>query len=367
MNRRHFLATPAALLALGPATSAAAPREGEKPASLWGVSLAGPEFGTHLPTFSNNNPGVFGRDYTYNSERTVAYFCDRGLSLLRLPLRWERLQPTPGGPLDAEELGRLRTFLGWAGKHGGKVILDLHNYGRYTLARGGRPTSCIIDQKMGEETPITRAHFADLWRRLSREFAAHPTVHAYGLMNEPHDLGASDWQAISQHAVDTIRAEKDRKLLLVAGDDWSSAERWVRANGPRPWIKDPVNQIAYEAHCYFDVDHSGKYQHSYDAERKADPHIQRRGVARLMPFVGWCLVNEVRGLVGEFGIPADEPGWREGLSAFLALLDRAGLDGCYWAAGEWWGDYRLSLQPTNDFRTPSPLLSLLTSPPGHGG
>ena len=60
-----------------------------------GVNLCGAEFGeTHLP-------GVHGVDYTYNSEASFRYFASRGLGLLRLPLRWERLQPALGGPLDA--------------------------------------------------------------------------------------------------------------------------------------------------------------------------------------------------------------------------------------------------------------------------
>ncbi len=64
-----------------------------------GVNLAGAEFG------EDNLPGVYGRDYTYNSEATFRYFAAKGLNLIRLCLRWERLQPLLLGPLDAENLG----------------------------------------------------------------------------------------------------------------------------------------------------------------------------------------------------------------------------------------------------------------------
>ena len=64
-----------------------------------GVSIAGGEFSSDRPTFSNEHPGVAGQDYTYNSEKTFAYFADRGFRLQRLPFRWERLQPKPGGSL----------------------------------------------------------------------------------------------------------------------------------------------------------------------------------------------------------------------------------------------------------------------------
>ena len=63
-----------------------------------GVNLSGAEFGeTHLP-------GVFDRDFTYNSEASFRYFASRGLTLIRVPIRWERIQPQPGGPLDAAQL-----------------------------------------------------------------------------------------------------------------------------------------------------------------------------------------------------------------------------------------------------------------------
>src|SRR6516164_10490180 len=79
-----------------------------------GVSLCGAEFGAEKADFSNENPGKYGPDYSYNSERTVAYFCDQGLRLLRLPFRWERIQPRLGKALDRTELGRLRKAVGHA-------------------------------------------------------------------------------------------------------------------------------------------------------------------------------------------------------------------------------------------------------------
>jgi endoglucanase len=95
MNRRRFLwlqAAGIALLEKLPFLSRTARAE-ERRAARRGVSLCGAEFGAEKADFSNENPGVFGRDYTYNSERTTAYFCDHDLRLLRLPFRWERLQP----------------------------------------------------------------------------------------------------------------------------------------------------------------------------------------------------------------------------------------------------------------------------------
>ena len=289
MDRRNFLRRYAGAIAgcgLSPTFSDAWSGGGARPRR--GVSLAGAEFGSEKAGFSDQNPGTLGRDYTYNSEETVGYFCSQGLRLMRLPLRWERIQPRLG-EARAGRASPNRDRCGVARKHGGQVILDVHNYGRYVVLRDGKPASCVIDQQLGGEVPVSREHFTDLWRRLSQAFADEPAVYAYGLMNEPHDMGASSWKTISQSAVDAIRGRGDRKRILVAGDGWSSAPRFAEFNGNRAWINDVERNIAYEAHCYFDEDGSGHYASGYEAELARSKAGKPRGrapsaVCALVPF-----------------------------------------------------------------------------------
>jgi endoglucanase len=324
-----------------------------------GVNLCGAEFGTGRD-FCNENPGRLGREYTYNSERSVAYFAEHGISLIRLPFRWERIQPRLGMPLDPAELERLKLFLHWARRHGATVILDPHNYGRYRIRRNGRVVDAVIDQEIGGSAPVTRRHFADLWNRLSAAFGDDPAVEAYGLMNEPHDMGRSDWKAISQAAVDAIRRRGDRKLILVPGDRYSNSEQFAKINGRTAWINDPAGRVAYEAHCYFDSDFSGSYRMSYDAELARDQDLEHRGSRRIRPFIDWCSANRVQGFVGEFGLPGSDPHWLTVLADFLRAIDQAGMEGCWWAAGEWWPpNYPLLLQPRDQFRRPAPQLETL--------
>ena len=73
-----------------------------------GVSLAGAEFGVEKADFSNRNPGVYGQAYQYPQRHTIDYFAAQGLGLLRIPFRWERMQPRLFTPLDPAELTRLR-------------------------------------------------------------------------------------------------------------------------------------------------------------------------------------------------------------------------------------------------------------------
>jgi endoglucanase len=110
---------------------------------------------------------------------------------------------------------------------------------------------------------------------------------------------------------------------------------------------DPTNNVACEEHCYFDHDHSGHYALDYETESARDPHLEGRGVARVSPLVGWCQVNGVRGFLGEYGVPRDDPRWQRVLAGFLEALDRAGMDSCARAAGEWCGDDRLAVTPSS--------------------
>lgn len=326
-----------------------------------GVDISGAEFG------SQTIPGSLGKDYTFQSESTFRYFGEKGLGLMRFAVLWERLQPQPGGPLDPAYLGHLKQAIGWAKAHGGAVILDIHNYGRYSFNTASGLQTYVIDAVAADGTvKISRNHFADLWTRLSTEFKFEGGVYAYDLINEPHDMGRSDWKAISQAAVTAIRANQDDKLILVPGDSWSSGNRWPQVNGPLSWIQDPANNFAYEAHVYFDSDESGTYSRSYDTELAANPNLAMVGATRLSHFVAWCQTNNVRGIVDEYGIPAADPRWLTVLENFFVALDAAKMDGAYWAAGEWWGNYALSVQPSANFTVDKPQMPTLLSHLGGG-
>jgi endoglucanase len=327
-----------------------------------GVNVAGAEFG------QSSLPGTLGHDYTFNSEATFRYFVEKKLGLIRLPLQWERLQHAPGAPLDAAYLAGVKSDVAWAKAHGAEIILDIHNFARYSVQAGALLQTYVIDNRSADgSVKVTASDLADLWVRLSNEFKFEPTVWAYDLMNEPHDMGQANWKSISQTVLSAIRANQDDKLVLVPGDSWSSANRWVSVHGPAGWIEDPANNFAYEAHQYFDSDESGAYKLSYDAELVRNPDLANVGTTRVSHFIAWCRSNRVRGVVDEYGIPYNDPRWAGVLDSFLKTLDEAGIDGAYWAAGEWWPVTDLnSVQPDPTFRQDRPQMATLQAHLGGG-
>jgi aryl-phospho-beta-D-glucosidase BglC (GH1 family) len=225
-----------------------------------GVNLAGMEFGE---TVSAAKPGMPGQDYFYEPETSFTFLASRGIKTIRLPFRWERIQPTLNGPLKESEVTHIRNMLDAAKQNGIKVILDLHNYGAYNT---GQASSLLGGGK------LTHDHLTDVWLKLSKEFKGHGAVLGYGIMNEPHDLPAGDsgspaknWEAASQKVVDGLRRDGDKTLVLIAGYDWSSLTRW-RQNHPKAWIHDPAKNVRYEAHHYWDTDGSGFYESTFQQE-----------------------------------------------------------------------------------------------------
>jgi hypothetical protein len=257
---------------------------------LRGVNVAGAEFAApavgESEGFSNETPGVPEKDYHYDTRATFDYLAGRGVRVVRIPFRWERLQRAPGAPLDPGELARLNDVVERAGDSGLKVVLDMHNYGAYYLAgdSGG------VRRPIGS-AEVTIQDFAEMWGRISSNFAAVPAVLGYGLMNEPVGLEAADgvspadvWEKASQAALDRIRANGDRKLVFVSGYEWSGVHSWTQ-NHPDAWINDPASRFIYEAHHYFDGDYSGTYKRTFAEEALA----AARGSARVKVRTGLSL------------------------------------------------------------------------------
>jgi endoglucanase len=287
-----------------------------------GVNLAGADFGESML------PGTYGVDYTYPTAAELDYYQSKGLTLIRLPFRWERVQRNLYAPLDRTELGRIDQVVVAARARGMQVILDPHNYARY------------YGNLIGSSA-VPNAAFADFWHRLAAHYRDEPTIWAYALMNEPYNTGGM-WSAAAQAGVDGIRAVDMGHSILVPGDQWSGAWSWQQANA-NLWVNDPANNFMFEAHQYFDADSSGTYGQSYDAQG-AYPTI---GVDRVKPFVAWLQARGARGFIGEYGVPDNDARWLTVLDNFLAYLDTNGVSGTYWAGGPWWGNYPLSVEPRN--------------------
>ena len=238
----------------------------------WSDTDAGDSWMGEPPTFSNANPGTYGADWPtgwrYETQASFDFLASRDIDTVRVGFKWERLQPSLWQELQPTELQRIKAVVEIAGNVGIGVILDLHDYGDYYAYDGGKRERHPLGS---HRLPVSA--FENVWGRLAREFSGDPRVIAYGLMNEPHDLNdnyeglthSSLWEHASQRATMAIRSTGDTKMVHVPGYGWSHVQVWT-THHPAPWITDPADNFLYDAHHYWDRDHSASYALSYAEE-----------------------------------------------------------------------------------------------------
>jgi endoglucanase len=272
-------------------------------------------------------PGESGTNFFFPGPQFFAHWKSKGIRTVRFPLKWERLQPKLGQPLDATYAGLIDKMLVQAGKSGIGVILDVHNYGRYKeQVIGSRAVS--VDQ------------YRDLMRRIAERWHSAPALYAYDLMNEPHDDSDAIWPKAAQAGINAIRASDPKRLIIVEGRSWSSAARWPQYNDDLLALKDPANNLVFSAHLYMDEDGGGEYKVRKDP--RIDPDV---AVKRVKPFIEWLQKNGRRGQIGEMGFPDDDPRWAQAADRLLSYLHSHCVPLAYWSAGEWWGNYKLAVEP----------------------
>jgi len=259
--------------------------KGYSQASNFGVNLAGLDFGqtNGLPTL----PGVAGKDYFVPTAAELDYYKGKGLMLIRLPFLWERIQPTLGGTLDPTYLSNIDAVVNNASSRGMSVILDMHNYCRYSNGSA----NVLIGATGGP----TVANFQDVWTKIATHYASQSAVWGFDLMNEPHDLGSVSWLTIAQAGITAVRTVDNTHVILVEGDNWSKGNTWTTYNNNLTSLTDPANNIVFEAHQYFDSNQSGVYTNTTVAGNGANSNT---GVAYITPFVDWITGNNLKGIVG---------------------------------------------------------------------
>ena len=228
--------------------------------------------GSNTGQYHNQNVGVFDTDYWYPKAGSYQMLSQRPnfyaptneqpIQLVRVPFRWERLQRTLGGALDATEVGHLRTSLTAANDNGIKTVPTLMNFSRYflydsVLAAGKERVieTSYTDVEGGTATPITVAHWVDFWRKFVAEFKNDASIIGYGIMNEPDPVHfRTTWNGWVQQVIDGIRAEEalqavPAKDIVVMPIEYRP-ENWVQKM-PTPAYTDAEGKIRYETHHYW--------------------------------------------------------------------------------------------------------------------
>lgn len=299
------------------------------PLPLLQINVSGAEFSEGV------YPGVVGTNYFFPNEGFFPGWRGRGISIVRFPMKWERLQPKLGGGLDPTYAALIDKMLVQAAQSGVKVILDVHNYGRYH------------DQVISQNGAVTVAHYRNLMSHIALRWRGYSALQGYDLMNEPHDEADALWPTVAQTGINTIRLYDKTRPIYVEGRSWSSAQRWPAYNNDLLALKDPSNNLIFSAHQYLDPDGSGNYTNPIGSGW--DPNI---GVNRVKPFIDWLKANGKKGQIGEFGVPDNDARWLDAATRLLEYLRSECVPLTYWSSGTYWGNYTLAIEPVNGVTRP---------------
>ena len=294
---------------------------------MLGVNLAGADFGSATP-------GVFGKDYTFPTDSELDYYASKGMTVMRVPVLWERIQDGENGPLDAANLARMDELVKHAALDGEQIIIDIHNYAKGFGADIGTAQT-------------TNAEFADLWSKLAAHYKNDSNV-IFGLMNEPHDQTASAWLDSANTAIAAIRATGATQEILVPGSYWTGAWTWVSSDNDTTvgtGVKDPLNNYAFEVHQYLDSDGSGTHNAVVSTSI---------GVDRLTAITQWAESHGAKLFLGEFGVGTDATSLTAMDNMLTYMQAHSVWQGAtYWAGGPWWGNsYWGSIEPANGVDKP---------------
>ena len=298
---------------------------------LTGVNLASAGMGTV--------PGKYGTNYVYPQKGNVDYYSDLGFNLIRLPFRWERLQPKLNAPFDSNEKARLASLVEYVTSKEMHIVLDVHNYARRRLLEEKWATLHLIGSPS-----VPNSAFYDFWIRLAEIYSDNPRV-IFGLMNEPFGIDAKHWMKVASGAISSIRSTNAKNLILIPGVHWSGAATWLSSgNAILSEISDPAENSTFEVHQYFDADSSGTNPNAVSVNI---------GVERIQAFQEWSRANGFKAFLGEFNGASDEVSCQalRNICQEMAMNSDVWMGWAAWAGGPWWPDhYMFNLEPHSDGR-----------------
>jgi endoglucanase len=326
-TRRGFLGGALAVATSVPTSSVAATLP--QNTRFAGINLAGGEFG--------KVPGKLWTDYAYPNRASIDLFANEGFNLIRLPFRWERLQPSLGGQLVEQELSQIRDVIAYAAGKGMTTVLDPHNYAKRRLA----DDNWSADHSVGSRAAPAAA-FGDFCARLGGAFKKHPTV-MFGLMNEPADIDVRTWLQAANIGAAAIRRAGAEQTLCVPGVNFTGAHSWARSgNELMGEFVDPADNFVIEVHQYFDADSSGTSGRAMDA---------RIGSKRITAFAEWARANRLKAFLGEFAGGGDPISLAALDDICTTMRDNPDvwMGWAAWAGGSWWpDDYFFTLEPAKN-------------------
>lgn len=314
---------------------------------LIGCNLTGGEMDYGTKNVTNPTPNS---DYLFVSNQDIDYLAAKKINYVRLLFSWEGMQQTLNGPLSTNTYATtFHSRVNYLTSKGITVMIEPHGASDKNFAR--------YKGNVVGSTEVPNSAFADFWSKMANLYKNNPKV-VFGLMNEPTNMSTMQWFNAAQAAINAIRATGATNMIMVPGNGWSGAASWTsnwydtattkvsNATGFKT-LTDPAKNMVMSVHIYFDTNAGG----GSDEVVSATIGVERAQVA-----VNWAKANGYKVHFSEFGANAATAGASTTVKNFLDYLHAnqdVVLGYSWWAYGPptWWGNYRFTLCPKNNYTT----------------
>ena len=279
---------------------------------MLGVNLAGGEFG-------GSATPVYGKTYIYPTTQEIDYYKAKGMDVIRLPFKIERVQKTKSDSLDATEIGRIDKVVEYAESKGVTVVLDAHNYGRAWGSLIGTGTT-------------TNAEFAGFWGKMAADVQGRPgDVRPHERAERSDGSPVEPLQQRCHQGDPRCRCNPEGSGAGHQLDGRAFLGERLERHGNGLKTVDPKNNYAFEVHQYLDSNSSGT---------SATAVSETIGVSCLKAITDWARANNKDLFLGEFGAANNATALKalDNMTKYMDNNADVWVGATYWAGGPWWGE-----------------------------
>jgi endoglucanase len=258
--------------------------------------------GINLSGFSDR-----GQFYHPASHAQMDFYKAKGMNFFRIPIWWERLQPTLSAAFDAQVWSEVQDVITYGLSLGCTVMINNHCMGGRQVVGTGR--------KLGDPQ-LPYAALADFWVRIAAVYKSEPRVW-FDLINEPESLPSHGHATptdalvtIYNETIAAIRSEGAMNLIVLEGNGFNNAKAFNQNPWYNPGTTPPTSGAAFAAgivdaasnwcvscHNYPDAAHDG-------SGPAIDATILRTQFQNVMD---WSTATAIKVMCGEWSVIAADP------------------------------------------------------------
>lgn len=145
-------------------------------------------------------------------------FASAGFNHVRIPVTWDK-HTAASAPysVDSAFMDRVEQVVEWALAEGGFVMLNAHH------------ESWL---KEDADNAALQERFDSIWRQVAGRFKNKSSRLIFEILNEPHGMTQSQSDETNSRILEIIRQTNPTRLVIFAGNDYSSADRLMLAEIP---------------------------------------------------------------------------------------------------------------------------------------